>query len=211
MLTPTQVVNGEWIEYLIRFQNTGTFLAENVRITDTLPTELDWGTFEYISASHDNYWYLSNGTLVFQFDNIQLPDSNANEPDSHGFVKFRIKPDQNLTVGDNITNIANIFFDFNEPVITDPSIVLIDVSSGVGEAASNDVLIYPNPTNGELNIVSDVLLKQILLYSSDGRLLLSESMNSASHRIDVSSMESGIYLLELSSELGTRVQRLIIE
>jgi len=96
-------------------------------------------------------------------------------------------------------------------VITDPSIVLIDVSSGVGEASNNEVLIYPNPTSGELNIVSDVLLKQILLYSSDGRLLLSESMNSASHRIDVSSMESGIYLLELSSELGVRVQRLIIE
>jgi uncharacterized repeat protein (TIGR01451 family) len=210
-LTPVQVQNGEWIEYLIRFQNTGTFMAEHVRITDTLSGDLRWDSFEYISSSHDNYWHLSNGTLVFQYDNIQLPDSNSNEPDSHGFVKFRIKPDPSLTLGDQLVNVANIYFDFNEPVITDPCVVLIDVTSGVGERAANDVRIHPNPTNGELNIVSDQMIESLQLYSSDGRLLRSGSVNSASHRIDVSALERGMYLLELSTANGSKVQRVVVE
>ncbi|MDQ3099859.1 MAG: T9SS type A sorting domain-containing protein [Bacteroidota bacterium] len=210
-LSPTQVINGEWIEYLIRFQNTGTFMAEHVRITDVLSTTLQSISFNYISASHDNYWYLSNGALVFQFDQIQLPDSNTNEPGSHGFVKFRIKPNPSLTVGSQVVNIANIYFDFNEPVITDPSVVLIDASVGVEELAANDVRIFPNPTSGELNIVSDQVINSLQLYSSDGRLLWSASVNASSQRIDVSALERGIYLLELSTANGRKVHRVVVE
>ena len=210
-LTPTQVINGEWIEYLIRFQNTGTFMAEHVRITDTLSTDLQWGTFKYISSSHDNYWFLANGTLVFQYDNIQLPDSNSNEPESHGFVKFRIKPNPDLVVGDQLVNVANIYFDFNEPVITAPSVVLIDASTGAWEHGAYDVRIHPIPTNGELNIVSEQVIENLQLFSSDGRLLRSVSVNSASHRMDVNALQPGMYLLELNMATGSKSQRVVIE
>jgi uncharacterized repeat protein (TIGR01451 family) len=36
----------EWIDYTIRFQNTGTFPAEFVVITDTISPELDMLSFE---------------------------------------------------------------------------------------------------------------------------------------------------------------------
>ncbi|MCW5898017.1 MAG: DUF11 domain-containing protein [Flavobacteriales bacterium] len=118
----------EWIDYTIRFQNTGTDTAFNVVITDTLPPNLDPGTIIVGAASHNFTWELRDaGTLKFYFPNILLPDSNINEPRSHGFVGFRIRPRLPLLPGDEIENIANIYFDFNPPVITEPSVLTVVV------------------------------------------------------------------------------------
>ncbi|MFZ1398077.1 MAG: hypothetical protein WAS33_14330, partial [Candidatus Promineifilaceae bacterium] len=117
----------EWIDYTIRFQNTGTDTAFNVVITDTLSTSLDPSTIEMGAASHAFNWNLTgHGILGLNFPNILLPDSNSNEPLSHGFVGFRIRPrdQQDLQPGDQLVNTANIFFDFNPPVITEPSVLV---------------------------------------------------------------------------------------
>ena len=124
-LTPTEAQNGAWIDYTIRFQNTGTFMAENVLITDTLPPGLQANTFRYVASSHSNFWYMEAGVLHVRYDHIQLPHINANEPASHGFIKFRIKANTALIVGEEIENVANIYFDFNAPIITDPSVITI--------------------------------------------------------------------------------------
>ncbi len=114
----------EWIDYTIRFQNTGTDTAFNVVITDTLPANLDPSSIMVGPGSHGFSWQLRDvSTLKFIFPNILLPDSNVNEPRSHGFVSFRIRPRLPLLPGDEITNIANIYFDFNPPVITEPSVL----------------------------------------------------------------------------------------
>lgn len=121
----------EWIDYTIRFQNTGTDTAFHVVITDTLPSNLDPGSIVIGASSHTFTWELRDqGTLKFYFPNILLPDSNVNEPRSHGFASFRIKPREPVLAGTTIENTANIFFDFNPPVITAPSVLTV-TSPGV--------------------------------------------------------------------------------
>ncbi|MBK9629212.1 MAG: DUF11 domain-containing protein [Flavobacteriales bacterium] len=116
---------------MIRFQNTGTDTAFNVVVTDTLPSTLDPATISLVTASHANTWSLQGqGTLKFILPNILLPDSNVNEPMSHGLISFRIRPKQPLTAGTVIENIANIYFDFNPPVITEPSVLVAEFSTG---------------------------------------------------------------------------------
>ena len=130
-----QLGTDEWIDYTIRFQNTGTDTAFTVVITDTLPSNLDPGSIIIGAASHSFTWELRDaGTLKFYFLNILLPDSNVNEPRSHGFVGFRIRPRLPLLPGEEISNIANIYFDFNPPVITEPSVLTV---------ASPGVLVAP--------------------------------------------------------------------
>jgi len=122
----------QWIDYTIRFQNTGTDTAFHVIITDTLPQGLDPATLQVAAASHPFTWELKGiGVLKFKFLGILLPDSNINEPRSHGFVGFRIKVRDGfmLDPGDEVVNIANIYFDFNPPVITDPCVVSVPVPS----------------------------------------------------------------------------------
>ena len=107
------------IQYVIRFQNTGTDTAFTVVIRDTLTANLD--IFSVISGvASDNYTFRMYGPRVLEwtFDNILLPDSNTNELESHGFVTFTVAQNSNLPNGVMIQNAADIYFDFNAPVIT---------------------------------------------------------------------------------------------
>jgi uncharacterized repeat protein (TIGR01451 family) len=109
----------ERLEYAIRFQNTGTDTAFNIVIRDTLSADLDWATFLPGSASHPFEATLhDDGLLEFHFRHIMLPDSNVNEPGSHGYVNFTIKAKPGLDENTVIENEAGIYFDFNPPIVT---------------------------------------------------------------------------------------------
>jgi hypothetical protein len=114
-LTTTQLSNAPWLEYIIRFQNTGNDTAFTVKILNPIDTnKLNLSTFEFVNASHpvNLNWINYQRNMEFKFENILLVDSNTNEPLSHGFVRYRIQPKTNLSAGDSITNFAAIYFDF---------------------------------------------------------------------------------------------------
>ncbi len=115
---------GEELTYTVRFQNTGTDTAFNIVITDVLDTDLDWSTFRIIAQSHVMETTLDpqTGLVSFSFPDILLPDSTVNEIESHGFVKYAIAPKDNLPENTAIENFANIFFDFNPPIITNTTL-----------------------------------------------------------------------------------------
>ena len=60
----------------------------------------------------------NDGLVKFNFPHINLPDSNSNEAASHGYVQYKIRAKDSLAIGSTIENTANIFFDFNPPIIT---------------------------------------------------------------------------------------------
>jgi uncharacterized repeat protein (TIGR01451 family) len=118
-LTTQEVAVAKALNYTIRFQNTGTDTAFTVVVRDTLDSKLDWSTFEMVAASHVYTLSIKNGhILTWTFNNILLADSNVNEPASHGYIAYRIRPDNTLAPGDIIINRASIYFDFNLPVVT---------------------------------------------------------------------------------------------
>jgi hypothetical protein len=125
------------IEYTIRFQNTGTAEAFFVRVLDTLSQALNPATFELIATSHPSeITFHDNHTIEWFFDNIMLPDSFSNEPESHGFIQFRI---QTLPLSEPfiLENEAAIYFDFNEPVITPPAETSVVICAEAGEACDD--------------------------------------------------------------------------
>lgn len=112
------------LEYTIRFQNTGTDTAFFINILDTLSTHLDPASFRIGTSSHPyRFEYLpptpaGNQVLRFIFDPILLPDSGRNQAESNGFIKYNILMKPDLPIGTRIENSAAIYFDYNEPVIT---------------------------------------------------------------------------------------------
>jgi len=108
------------LDYTIRFQNTGTDTAFNIIIRDTISDNLDLSSFRFIASSHDANIEINPNTRIieFQFDNIYLPDSNVNEIESHGFLKFEIEANEGLAQNTVIENTAGIYFDFNPPIVT---------------------------------------------------------------------------------------------
>jgi uncharacterized repeat protein (TIGR01451 family) len=110
------------MEYIIRFQNTGTDTAFTVVIRDTLSTDLDIFSLRSGTSSHD-YTFRMYGPRVLEwtFNNIMLPDSNINLIGSNGFVSFKVHQVPNLAIGTVIENSASIYFDFNAPIFTNTS------------------------------------------------------------------------------------------
>ena len=157
VLTTDQLISPPYLDYIIYFQNTGNDTAFNVRVLNPVDTnKVNLPTFEFISSSHPvtiSYrpW---EHNFEFSFSNILLPDSNVNEPGSHGFIRYRIKPRSTLVQGDSIMSTAYIYFDFNAPVQTNTAVTHIVLPS-----ASNDLgnpfhgfLIYPNPSTDKFEI-----------------------------------------------------------
>lgn len=118
-LTLTELADGKPLLYTIRFQNTGTDTAFTVVIRDTLDANTDWTSLQMIGASHNYEFAIKDGKYcTWTFNNILLADSNVNEPLSHGYIAFRIKPKAGLALGSQIKNNASIYFDFMPPVMT---------------------------------------------------------------------------------------------
>jgi len=116
---------GDYLHYQIRFQNEGTDTAFNIVVADTLSTNLDWSTFEYIGSSHTADVKLTNNKLEFFYPNINLPYKAIDEPGSNGWVAFKIKPKPSVVIGDSLNNRAAIYFDFNLPVITNTATTIV--------------------------------------------------------------------------------------
>ena len=142
---------GTELEYTIRFQNTGTDTAFTVRIADTLSAWLDVGTIRPGPGSHPYRFNLTGpGYAEFLFENIMLPDSNVNQAGSNGFVKFSIYPRADAPLETIIENTAAIYFDLNEPVITNTTRHqlgenFMTVGAWQPRRPEYEVLISPNP------------------------------------------------------------------
>lgn len=194
-------VDQDEFTYLIRFQNTGTGPAVNIIITDTLTPLLDMTTFEMLNASHAyDVELLSGNILRWKFNNIMLPDSGSNEPASHGHVQFRIKTLATPVVGQVIENIANIYFDFNEPVITNAaSNLYIGYLSNGEELAESTLQVYPNPAGEWIRLqLPESSISTYALYDVSGRLITSSSAQGAVV-ISTSMLENGMYFIRSSN------------
>ena len=193
----------DWVDYVIRFQNTGTDTAFNVVVTDTLPSTLDPATISLVTASHANTWSLQGqGTLKFIFPNILLPDSNVNEPLSHGLISFRIRPRLTLLPGTTIENIANIYFDFNPPVITEPSVLVAELSTGVGSARIEPMFLRPNPATDRVYVSEPSFATRVRSWevlTSTGGIVLQGNGPIPATGIGIGHMENGAYLLRIST------------
>lgn len=116
------------MDYLIHFQNVGTDTAFTVVVRDTLDdAHLDVTTLRGFISSHDmQVEFEGTNVLVFRFENIYLVDSLTNEEASKGWVGFQIDLLPNQIIGTEVLNQAAIFFDFNEPIITNEIVNTVD-------------------------------------------------------------------------------------
>lgn len=135
------------LEYQIRFQNMGNDTAYTVKITDTLDQNLDMNSFQLLHASHQVSCELDylNRTIEFIFEEINLPDTLTNHLASFGFVKYKIMPNETLTVGDSILNTASIYFDYNDPIVTNTTINKIYDCDWLGDHILLSDSIYELP------------------------------------------------------------------
>jgi uncharacterized repeat protein (TIGR01451 family) len=198
----------EWLDYTIRFQNTGNDTAFTVVITDTLPVVLDPMSFQPGAASHSYDVALSGAGLVsFTFANILLPDSNVNEATSHGFVGFRIKLHQPVLPGTLVSNAADIYFDFNPPIHTNDAVVVAETSTALHDGNANTgIRLFPNPAHEDLTI-SLASPATIEVLDLSGRCVLRATGRGPLTHLAVGTLSAGQYILRATTTAGTQWAR----
>ncbi len=201
------------IQYTIRFQNVGTDTAFRVIIRDTITDKLDLSTLQPLAASHPYSWRFEDRTLVFSFYNIALPDSTTNPQASQGFISFKIGQQPDLPTETRIENKAEIYFDFNAPIVTNTTFhtvkKFIDLVTGSVEVAEVEwqVKVMPNPVyqGAKIQLTGGSFLGQVLhlnLYDMTGKQVQSVSSTSPEFWLDRGSLPSGIYVFRIEGETG---------
>lgn len=197
----------EQLEYVIRFQNTGTDTAFTVVIRDTLDFNLDIFSINSGNASHPYTYRLTNqNVLEWTFSNILLPDSNTNEIESKGFITFSVNQKPNLSNGVVINNNADIYFDFNLPIITNETKHTINLESlyilnleEYNNINQNQLFIYPNPTSSNitLEITKELIGKHYTIFNIDGKIISRNQIKEINTRINLDIYESGLYFIKV--------------
>ncbi|HTX88057.1 MAG TPA: T9SS type A sorting domain-containing protein [Bacteroidales bacterium] len=194
-------VNDSVLDYVIRFQNTGTWYAENVVIKDTLDPNLDRTTLRPGYSTHSYTADVSeNGVLTLTFSHIHLDWEADNEVNSNGMVTYSIKQKPNLATGTQIRNNADIFFDFNAPVKTNTTLNTILNTTGIRETnGTGDISVYPNPAAEAIWVKTGQAgtLESLQIYDLTGRLVsTTPASGNMIQKISIGELSSGLYFLE---------------
>lgn len=185
------------LTYTVHFQNTGTDVAYNIAITDTIDSNLDITTMQILGSSHAMEADITGANIMrFSFANINLPDSASDEPHSHGWVTYRITALPNQLSGTQITNTAYIYFDINPAVITNTTLHTILDPSGISEAVEVHPVVYPSPANDQVKVeFSSRFTGTAEVYDMVGQRVVAMPVDSKNISIPVTQLPAGMYLL----------------
>ncbi len=199
------------IIYHIRFQNTGTDTAFNIVVLDTLSELLDVSTFVPLVSSHPHtIEIVDSNILKYSFENIMLPDSNINEVASHGFFKFHIQQQPDVALGSVIENSAAIYFDFNEPIITNTYFHTIGIDflefrviTSTNDFSPIHLSVNPNPV-GQSAIIKvdnkDNSAGVFQLFDLQGKQVATYNFMGNEFRLERGALPSGMYLFEVKAD-----------
>ncbi|NUY80653.1 T9SS type A sorting domain-containing protein [Flavobacterium sp. MAH-1] len=199
----------DYLYYTIRFENTGTAAAHNIRIEDVLDSQLNEETVELLSSS-DHCTLTRNGnSLVFNLPNVMLPPSVENTQIGHGYVQFRVKPDAGYQVNDVIPNTASIYFDFNPAIVTNEWTTTFVNQLQVDEFDAQSVAVYPNPTSNFVTVaLKNGNVKSARVYDVSGKIV---AQSEFSDTIDLSKTTSGMYFLEILTDSNQKFTRKLLK
>lgn len=203
----------EYLHYLVRFQNTGASNVQNLKIRDTLDDHLDWTTFRMVSTSHNDYRVnIEGGNAVeFSFEDINLPYASIDDEASRGYVAFKVKPNDEVEIGDFILGEASVYFDFDAPVFTNEvSTEILENLSVASKDFSSKIQLYPNPTQDVLYIEnhSSEKIDQVEVYSISGQKILTRN---EFQQINLSSLNAGIYFVKIITVSGASFTQKVVK
>lgn len=200
----------DYLTYTIRFENTGTANAFNVKVDDVLDSKLEPSSIRMVAASHP-YVMDRFGTYVqWKFDNINLPPSVPDTNIGHGYITFRIKPKPGFAIGDVIPNFAEIYFDTNPAIVTNTFNTQF-VALNNTDFALNGLKYYPNPVQNNLTVSNIASIEKIEVQSILGQQIMSKKVNDLQASVDLSQVSKGIYLVKIFSDGQQKTIKVIKE
>ena len=196
---------GGKVHYRIRFENLGTASAVNIVVKNYIdPTMFDLSTLKPIAASHDFVTRIDGNNVEFIFENIQLPFDDAN---NDGYLIYQIENLGNHVEGSTIENEAAIYFDYNAPVETNREISTFVSTLSIDTDYFASLNVYPNPANGQLFFTQPDQIQEARIFDLTGKQHTAGKPTNGT--LNISHLVAGIYMLQLETTVGKKVQKII--
>jgi hypothetical protein len=197
---------GEYLHYNVNFENTGTAPATFIVVKDIIDVaKFDVSSLQLIEASHNVATRINGNKVEFYFDAINLG------PNEKGNVVFKIKTLPTLAVNSSVTQNANIYFDYNWPIVTNNATTTFQLLSAGNFDLDATVKLFPNPAATQVSITAQSLITSIQLFDVQGRLLEAFSPKMQEATLDVSGRTKGIYFVKVMTGSGVKVEKLVKE
>ena len=194
---------GKYLHYNIRFENTGTAPAENIVVKNTIDlTQYNIQSLQVMETSHPVTVKVTGNIAEFIFQSIDL------DTGGHGNILLKLKSNNSLSQN-VVINSADIFFDYNFPIVTnDEQTVFADLSKDDFNKDAS-IQVYPNPAVNVVHIKTENTIKSIQLFDAQGRLLITKMANENVQNIDLTNYASGIYFVSVSTSVGKQTYKII--
>lgn len=205
-------LNTNELSYKIRFQNTGTAPARNVIIRDIISDNIDLASLTVTDASHLHTTEISGNELVVTFQNINLPDSGANFIASQGYINIHALLKPALPNGSIIYNTAEIYFDFNAPVITNTVITTLSNTFTSIDATPTFVYnLFPNPASSSISLHGTFEKHAYYeIYNALGKVVLIGEIKSDNVSINLSNFNAGFYSIKIYNSNSTDCKKIML-
>ena len=82
-----------------------------------------------------------------------------------------------------------------------------DITVGVPENDEVINSIYPNPTSGDLYI-NATAMKHVTVFNAMGQMVLDQEVSGDSMVLNMGQLESGVYMVKVTTETGSNVKRI---
>ncbi len=198
------------LRYKIRFQNVGNYFAQNIRVRNEIPSNLDVSSIQKVVASHAYEWKQTGNHLEFIFKNICLPDSSESQYESNGFIEFSIYPENGILSGSVIKNQVEIVFDYEDPLMTNTTRNTIKFS---GASVENKVLIQPNPVQNQTTVLLELSkdrytnyqeIEKLEIYDMVGNLVRTWNFGGEVQRavLNIETWTPGCYIVKVYNTNG---------
>ncbi|SDJ67388.1 T9SS type A sorting domain-containing protein [Flavobacterium noncentrifugens] len=203
---------GKYVHYNINFENLGTANATNIVVRDVIDSnKFSMESLQVLNSSHPLSTKVKGNVVEFIFENINLPPSSISPIGGHGNVLFKIKTKSDIPIDGTIENTANIYFDYNAPIETNEAKTTFRLLKNQQFERDSSISIHPNPAKDVVKIQSKNTIKSIALFDVQGRILQSSAENKKETSIDLSQQSKGIYFLKISTEKGSKIEKIIKE
>lgn len=204
---------GEYLHYIIRFENLGTAAATNIVVLNSLDlNRFDVSSLIPLNSSHDFDLKIEDDNQVkFIFENINLPfDDDFND----GYVTYKVKTLSNLIEGDEIDNSAEIYFDYNFPIYTNTYTTSLQSSLSLSTFEMNrKYQFYPNPVESFLQFISEDLIKSIKVYDINNKLTFEKNyeVNLYKDELNFENLIPGVYFIQLTTVNDIFYEKVVVK
>jgi len=195
---------GNYLHYIVNFENTGTAPAENVVVKIEIDTtKYDLPSLQLLNGSHPVEAKINSNVAEFIFKGINL-DTNG-----HGNILLKVRSKSSINEGETVTKKANIYFDYNFPILTNDANTTFQDLSIDEHLIDDSISIYPNPSQNLVNVEASTVISSVQVYDIQGRLLMTHLANDIKTIIDITDKANGVYFFKINSDKGIKVEKII--